>query len=138
MAVKEIVAGKETVVRRRGADWSFHLPYMHRIEVDQENNLVALSMPDSGSTYELGGIEETDDEVIVLLGHESGGHAVGVGEGAPEPGYRLPEIQDEVERLRGRWDNAGLPAHEFIAYGTGETHEDRFRMIRRRLREAGA
>ncbi len=28
---------KETVVRRRGADWSFHLPKMHSIEVDREN-----------------------------------------------------------------------------------------------------
>jgi hypothetical protein len=131
----EIVSGKETVVRRRGADWSFHLPGQHELRVDQEAGHAQLTMPMEGTTYELAGIEETDDEVIIKLGAELSSHATGVGDNVAEPGYRLPEIQEEFDRLRGRWNQAGLPPAEFNAYPAGATHEDMLRLIRRRLRE---
>jgi hypothetical protein len=123
MPENKLVPGKETLVQARGASWCFHLPRMHRIEIDDENRRVSLSTPDSGSTYELAGIEETEDEVILKLGAELSGHAVGVGEHVREPGYRLPLIQDEFERLRGRWTNAGLPEHTFNAWAQGASWE---------------
>ena len=138
MSTNEIVAGKEAVVRRRGADWSFHLPAQHEIEVNAEHNFVSLSMPLAGSTYQLAGITETDDEVIVALGDQLIGHATSVGENVPPTGYPLPEIQDEFERLHGRWTQAGLPQQDFHAYAAGSTHEDKLRDIRRQLREANA
>ncbi len=137
MAENELVPGKVTVVQRRGATWSFHLPRMHRIEVERENGLVTLATPHDGSTYHLAGIEETGDEVIVKLGEEIGGHASGVGEQVAEPGYRLPQIQDEFERLRGRWMNVGLPEQEFNAWAQGASWESHLREIRRRLRGVG-
>jgi hypothetical protein len=133
-----IVPEKETVVRRRGADWSFTLPEFHRIEVDQANKTVHLRTPLEGTTYELAGLEESEDQVIVRLGTELGSHGPpSVGPSGPEPrGYPLPEIQDEFARLTARWERAGFAPHEVHVYPEGATHEDQLRMIRRRLREA--
>jgi len=134
----EIVPGKETVVQALDANWSFHLPHMHRVEIDHENSLVNISTPHDGSIYRLAGLEETDDEVIVKLGEEFAGHAVGTGDFVPAPGYRVPLIQDEFERLHGRWMNAGLPEQVFNAWAQGASRESHLHEIRRRLREAGA
>jgi hypothetical protein len=135
MPENELVPGKETVVRRRGSTWSFHLPRTHRIELDIESAQVTLSTPHDGSVYELARIEETNDEVIVKLGDEIVGHSSGVGDSVPPPGYRPPEIQDEFERLRGRWTSAGLPQQELDAWAQGASYESHLREIRRRLRE---
>ena len=134
----EIVPGKETVVRKPGAGWSFHLPERHTIEVDQEEGLVHLKMPDQGTTYHLAGVEETADEVIVKLGDRMVWHGpTSVGENVLEArGYLLPEIQEEFERIKSRWIAAGLPEQEVHAYAQGSTHEDQLAMLRRRLREA--
>jgi hypothetical protein len=129
-----IVPGKETVVRRRGANWSFTLPEQHRIRINNEHRTVRLETPLEGTTYELAGVEETDDEVIVRLGAEISRGGVGAG---GERGYPLPEIQDERARLQARWERLGLPIGEFHAYPQGATHEDKLRELRRRLREAG-
>lgn len=133
-----LVPGKETVVRAPGADWAFHLPERHTIEVSDD--VVALATPLEGSTYELRGMEEVDDEVVVRLGAELGRH--GPPSSRPEVaearGYPLPAIQEEFERLRGRWKQAGLPEQEFNAYPQGATHEDQLRALRRKLREARA
>lgn len=135
----EIVPGKETVVRKRGANWSFHLPRRHTIEVDRENGHVHLNMPDQGTTYFLAGVEETDDEVIVSLGEPMIWHGpTSIGDQVLETtGYPLPEIQDEFERIKGRWLAAGLPEQEVHAYGQGSTHEDQLARLRRRLRKVG-
>jgi hypothetical protein len=128
--------GKETIVRRRGATWSFHLLKMHSIEVDRENRLVSLNMPLQGTTYTLDDIEEDEEEVIVSLGSEIGRHDAGVGNTPSElRGYPLPEIQEEFERLRGRWTAVGLPEAEFDVWAERSSHEDQLRKIRRRLRE---
>lgn len=136
---RKIVPGKETVVRRQGADWSFHLPRRHSIRVDRENREVHLDMPLQGSMFELAGIEETGDEVIVKLGPLLGSHGPpGVGDNVPEPvGYPLPLIQDEFERLKGRWIRAGLPEQQVHAYAQGSSHEDQLAWLRKRLREVG-
>lgn len=133
----EIVRGKETVVRRPGANWSFHLPKRHTIEVDRDEGIVHLSMPDQGTTYHLAGVEETADEVIVKLGERMLWHGpTSMGNSVLEAfGYPLPEIQDEFERIKGRWIAAGLPEQEVHAYAQGSTHEDQLTMLRRRLRE---
>lgn len=133
-----IVPGKETVVRRPGAEWSFHLPRRHGIEIDQENGTVHLKMPLQGTTYELAGIEETADEVVVRLGPELGSHGPPwVGDSPPAPtGYPLPLIQEEFERIKGRWRAAGLPEQQVHAYAQGSSHEDQLARLRRKLREA--
>lgn len=138
MPPNEIVPGKETVVQKRVANWAFHLPAQHTIEVDHDNNTVTLAQPDSGSTYELAGIEETEHEVVVKLGAEKTGHATGVGPRVPRPGYRLPEVQDEFERLRDRWRNAGLPEQQFNAWAQGASWGSHLQEIRQALREAPA
>lgn len=140
MSANEIVAGKETVVRRPAAGWSFHLPEQHVIEVNRDENFVALSMPGAGGVYGLSSFTETDDEVIVEVDSVIVAHATGVGEqpGDATDGYPFPEIHDEFERLHGRWQRAGLPEQGFHAYAPGSTHEDKLRDIRRQLREANA
>jgi hypothetical protein len=132
-------AAKETVVRRPGAGWSFTIPYGHEVNVDDVNRQVHLGTPQSGSLYELAGVEQTEDETIVLLGDKLGDHGPpSVGDvGTPPLGYWLPEIQDEFDRLRVRWQRAGFELQEFNAYAPGSTQEDQLRMIRRRLREVG-
>ncbi len=129
----------ETVVRRHGAGWSFTIPYGHQVKVDVVHRQVHLGTPQSGSLYELAGVEQTEDETIVLLGDKLGDHgppSVGEAE-SPALGYRLPEIHDEFDRLRTRWQRAGLGLQEFNTYAPGSTHEDQLRKIRRRLREVG-
>jgi hypothetical protein len=132
----EIFPGKETVVRKQDADWSFHLPKGHTIQVDREAGVVHLNMPDQGTTYELGGIEETEEEVIVTVGQQMMWHGpTSVGDAVLETtGYSLPDIQEEFERIRGRWVAAGLPEQQVHAYAQGSTHEDQLAMLRRRLR----
>lgn len=126
-------------MRRRGAEWSFTLPDGHEITIDQQAQTVSLSMPGEGSTYELAGIEETDSEVAVKLGPKIGSHTTGTGQPMKWPkGYPLPEIQDEFERLKGRWLRAGLPQQEFDAWPRGATHETQLASIRARLREEPA
>ena len=132
----ELVQGKETVVRRRGAEWSFTLPDRHDLAIDQEAHTVSLSMPGEGSAYELAGIEETDSEVIVQLGPEIGSHTTGTGQPMKWPkGYPLPE-SGRVQRLKARWLRAGLPQQEFDAWAQGATHESQLSRIRARRREA--
>lgn len=121
-------------MRRPGANWSFTLPEGHTIEI--EDDVVTLrAMPHASSRYRLERVEETDEERIVHLGRL---HARSGGPPKPEitrpEGYPLPEIQDEIERLRTRWRDAGLPEQGFTAYGEGETHEEHLREIRRTLR----
>jgi hypothetical protein len=124
---------KETVVRRPGAGWSFTIPYKHEVVVDEANGTVVLRTPMQGTTYSLAGVTDEGDERIVLLGRELGRN--GPPNMSPPIGYVLPEIQDEFNRLRTRWDQAGLDRQVFDAYAPGSGHEDQLRMIRRRLRE---
>lgn len=43
--MNEVVPGKETVVRRAGATWSFALREGETIKVDRDAGTVTLSMP---------------------------------------------------------------------------------------------
>gem|GEM_PF-3419828 len=135
---RSVMPGKETVVRRHGSDWSFTLPEQHSIRIDHQKGWVRLGTPSGGSTFLLNGLDETDGEAIVSLGDEvAGAGPVSVGPIVSDArGYPLPEIQDELERLRARWVRAGYPEHEFNAYSQGSTHEDQLRRIRARLRVA--
>jgi hypothetical protein len=136
---RTIVAGKETVLRRRGADWSFHLPERHTVELTDDGHYINVATPQESSLYKVDRVDDSDpEEVVVFLGEEHGkAGPPSFGPGVAEArGYPLPEIQDEFERLRARWRNAGLDEQEFIAYPAGATHEDKLREIRRRLRQA--
>lgn len=135
---REIVPGKETAVRRPGASWSFALSPGDEIRIDRDAGTVSLEAPDQGTTWYLDGIEETDEEVIVKLGSEMVTHGpTAIGDARIEViGYRLPEIQDEFERIKQRWLAAGLPEQEAHAYAQGSTHEDQLAMLRRKLRAA--
>lgn len=142
-AEQMLVPGKESVVRRQGSTWGFTLPEQHTIEVDESNGNVAISTPGEGSDFRLDRIEETDDEVIVYLGDELGRHgpAAVVGEGEPLPparGYPFPEIQDEIQRLRSRWIQAGGAGADFDAWAQGDDWETYLRRMRRELREVDA
>ena len=135
------IAGRETVVRRPGADWSFHLPKGHNARwADRDETMVTVRTGTQGSTHLLAGTDTTaaPDEVVVILGELRGDFGPGAGSAdRPErSGYPFPEIQDELERLRVRWLVVGLPEAEFNAYPAGAVHEDQLRLIRRRLREA--
>jgi hypothetical protein len=139
-AENTIVAGKETVIRRRGATWEFHLPHGHEIQLDPSNQIVMLSIPSQSSGYVLDGLEETAEEVVVCLGEEhgrSGPPTVGDGPISPALGYPLPLIQDEFERLASRYEEAGLPRQEIHAYAQGSGHGEQLRFLRKRLRDAG-
>jgi hypothetical protein len=124
-------------VRRPGADWSFHLPSRHTIDVSEDGRYVSLGAAGEGSTYRLERVDNSNpDEQVVFLGEEVG--RVGGGgwgnENREIRGYPFPEIQTEFERLRVRWLDAGLPEQQFSAWPSGATHEDQLRRIRRRLR----
>jgi hypothetical protein len=136
---RTLVAGKETVVRRHGADWSFHLPEQHAIEITPDKRYVTVSTPLEGSLYAVERIDDSDpEEVVVYLGEEHGksGPTFSAGDQPVPPvrGYPLPEIQDEFARLKVRWLQAGRSEQEFTAYPQGATHEDQLRRIRKRLR----
>ena len=131
----ELVPGKETVVRRRGADWSFQLPREHTLRVEGE--LVFLRTPQAGSIFKLIGTEERGDEVIVRLGGalrhlgpDGAGERV-----VAETGYPLPELEAEVARLGARWEEAGLSVPYFNAWPAGPPNERHLAELRRRLRE---
>jgi hypothetical protein len=91
-----------------------------------------MSFPASGSAP----TASDPDEVVVSLGTQHGWSGP-PSYGAQSPaatGYPLPLIQDEFDRLRTRWEDAGLDRQEFDAYDRGESHEDKLRNIRRTLR----
>ena len=132
-----IVAGKETVIRRAGEDWSFGLPDGHTVQLTDDGKYVSLEVRLGGSS--LFAVERVDDsdpeEVVVFLGAQHGYAGPPTFGEIESRGYPLPEIQDERERLRSRWLEAGLDEQDFDAYARGESHEDRFRTIRRALRQ---
>jgi len=133
-----VVRGKETLIRRRGADWSFHLAARHTVELTDDRRYVTLSAPLGGlSLFRVDRIDETDpEEVVIFVGdqHAQAGPATFGDEPVEPMGYPLVEHQDEIERLRQRWRSAGLADQEFNAYGRGESHDDRLKSIRRTLR----
>jgi hypothetical protein len=135
----EIVPGRETVVRRHGARWSFHLPDQHRIELTEDRRHANLSTPDASTLFEVERIDESEpQEAIVVLGEPQAQVGASSEGGPPEAlGYPLPEIQDEFDRLRARWREAGLDEQEFNAWARGSTHEGQLRRLRRKLREVG-
>jgi hypothetical protein len=134
---RTLVPGKETVVRRLGANWAFHLPEQHRVELISEGRYVVLGTPLEESIFEVDHIDDSDpEEVVIYLGEpkgESGPPAWG--DQVPEPrGYPLPKIQEEFERLRGRWRNARLNDQDFDAWAQGASWEDKLRSLRHQLR----
>ncbi len=101
-----------------------------------------LSAPHGGSgIYELKEIDvSVPDEAAVILGQEHGrsGSSTAGGTASELHGYPFPAIQDEFERLRQRWREAGLNETEFDAWPAGAAYEDQLRRIRKALREAEA
>jgi hypothetical protein len=137
---RTIVLGKETVVQRRGANWSFHLPDRHEIELTDDRGYVTLATPDQSSLFAVERIDDSDpEEVVVYLGEQHGEAGPPLYSDQVQPeilGYPLPEIQDEFERLHARWTEAGLSEQHFNAWPQGVGHEDQLRLLRRRLRVA--
>lgn len=133
---------REVVVRPRGANWSFHLPEQHTVEVTEDRRYVNLSMPGRSTLFLIERIDESDpEEVVIYLGEGRAWSGPGswLSEGVPRAdGYPLPQIQDEFDRLKARWRAAGLDEQRFIAYAQGASHEDHLRMLRRTLRSVAA
>ena len=123
---------KEIVVYRGG--WGFRLPAQHTIRLNQEGELVAVSMPQRGGTYPLERVEETEDEFQVYVGPggPSSGHALG---DLPTE-YPFPTIDEEIERLRLAWIGAGLRETDFNAWAQGASWDSHTTAIRARLRAA--
>lgn len=134
--------GREVVIRPPGADWSFHLPEQHTVEVTEDRRYVNLSMPGRSTLFLVARIDESDpEEIVICLGEGRAwlGPGSWLSEGVPRgEGYPLPQIQDEFDRLKARWLAAGLDEQRFIAYARGDSHEDHLRMLRRTLRSVGA
>jgi hypothetical protein len=124
---------KEIVVFRGG--WGFRLPEQHSIRVNEVDRLVDVSMPQRGGTYALDRVEETSDEyrVFVASGGPFSGHAVG---DLPAE-YPFPTIDEEIERLRISWINAGLSETDFNAWAQGASWDSHTSAIRSRLRATG-
>lgn len=134
---RTIVTGKETAIRRGGEDWSFGFPDAHTVYLTGDGNYVSLEVPLGGSSvFAVERIDDSDpEEVVVFLGAQHGYAGPPTFGQVETGGYPLPEIQDERERLRSRWLDAGLDEEDFNAYARGESHEDRFRSIRHTLRQ---
>jgi hypothetical protein len=125
----EVVPGRETLVRRRGVSWSFHLPHQHRIELSEDRSYANLSTPETSTTFAVERIDESyPEEVVVMLGDAQVAEA---------NGYPLPEIRDEFDRLRARWRAAGLDEEEFNSWAQGSTNENQLQRLRKKLRDVG-
>lgn len=123
---------KEIVVYRGG--WGFRLPSQHTILVNEGDRLVAVSMPQRGGTYTLERVEETGEEYRVHLaaGGPHSGHVLG---DLPAE-YPFPTIDEEIERLRLAWINAGLRETDFNAWAQGASRNSHTTAIRAQLRAA--
>jgi hypothetical protein len=120
---------KEIVVYRGG--WGFRPPEQHTIRINEPDRLVDLSMPQRGGTYSLERVEETDDEyrVYVAPGGPFSGHAIG---DLPAE-YPFPTIDEEIDRLRIAWLNAGLRETDFNAWGQGASWDSHTTWLRARF-----
>ena len=120
---RRIESDKEIVVYRGG--WGFVLPEQHQVSVNEAAAHVDLHMPQAGGVYDLEGVEETDDEVRVYVG--AGGPHVGSALGNIPVGYPFPEIQHELDALRGRMIRASGTRYTDRVHGArGPTHEQQF------------
>jgi hypothetical protein len=135
---RTIEEGKETVVRAPGRNWSFHLPKGHGVELAANGRSVVLAAGGMSSIYTVDGIEHLDPGEVVLRLGELRGKSGPASSGFPVEahGYPIPMIQEEFDRLRERWANAGLNEQEFNAWEQGSDWERQLRRIRARLREA--
>ncbi len=138
---------KEIVIYRGG--WGFRLPDQHAVSINAEDAHVDLHMPQAGGVYELERVEETDDELRVYV--RPGGPLVSTAMGTTiETGYPFPTIDEELERLRARWENAAGPRLEdpdrerralrqrFEASAQGDDFDRRTERMRAMIRELRA
>ena len=129
-------ANEETVVRKQGDSFAFKLPDGHQLELldsqdEQGRRLARIGTPGSGEeTVSVVSIEEREGEVEYVL--ERAGAAPSAGQ--QPAGYPWPLIQEEQERLKMQWADAGGNVSQFAAWRPGTTDEAQFRNWRRGIR----
>jgi hypothetical protein len=134
---------KEILVYRGG--WGFSLPDQHTVRVHEKGNMVSVHMPQRGGTYSLERIRETDDELRVFVA--PGGPIVAGSVGHVEPGYPFPTIDEELQHLRTRWEQAGGASlgdrihgdpgarQQFEAWAQGDDYDAKTTRMRDAVRE---
>lgn len=131
------VEEREIVIRRSGASFAFSLPYGTAFEIDDSQDdrgrpLARIGVPGAaGETVAVAQIVERDGEIEFIV--ESTGVASSVGR--QPPGYPWPQVQDEHERLRVRWEEAGGRPTDFLAWRQGASWDSQFAEWRARIRE---
>ena len=127
---------RETVIRKQGDSFAFKLPDGHELELldshdEQGRQLARIGIPGSGGeTVSVLSIEEREEEIEYLLERAGAAHSIG----AQPVGYPWPLIQEEQERLKMQWADAGGNVSQFAAWRPGTTHEAQFRDRRRGIR----
>lgn len=115
----------------KSGDFSFVLPVNHEVVFDRNSDppAVTLRRPgDRGSTsFELLGEKRTADEAFVEVGRA-------LSQEADSP-YEMPRVQDEFERLRQRWRQAGGNETEFNAWAQGESVHEHLTWLRTKIRD---
>jgi hypothetical protein len=134
---------KEVVVYRGG--WGFSLPDQHKVKVNESDRLVRLEMPQARGTYPLDRIEDTGDELRLYLG--AGGPLQAFESERIGPGYGFPTIDDELVRLRARYERAGgagradvmhsgrVARQQFEAWAQGDDWDAKTTRMRAAVRE---
>jgi hypothetical protein len=126
-----IVAGKQTVVEPEGRGWAFHLPPAHRVTVRPDQATVSLTSPGAGGMYAVRKIREDEEEVrIVVASKPQAAHGLP----GQEPGYKFPEIQEELARLKALYASLGGDLAKAEAWAPGADHDSHTSELRREIR----
>jgi len=131
------IEAREIVIRRCGGSFAFSLPHGNTFEIldsqDKRARLLArIGVPGAaGETVAVAEIVERDGEIEYIV--EPAGVSSSVGR--QPPGYSWPQVQDEHERLRVRWEAAGGRPTDFLAWRQGASWDSQFAEWRARIRE---
>ena len=131
------VEEREIVIKRSGGSFAFSLPYGNTFEIldsqdERGRPLARIGMPGAaGETVALAQTIEREGEIEYVVDPTGIASAVG-----RQPlGYPWPQVQDEHERLRVRWEAAGGRPTDFLAWRQGASWESQFTEWRARIRE---
>src|SRR5262249_34529248 len=96
---------KQVVVYGNG--WGFVLPQGHTIRLNINGGQVSLGTGGSGGTYDVERVDDSDANEYRVFMAPGGASATRSLPGQFAEGYPFPTIDVELDRLRGRWEDAG-------------------------------
>ena len=121
---------REIVIRRQGDTFGFKLPESHQLELREGEDVQGRRLADlraagnGGETVTVVSIDERDEEIEYVVEPT----------GDEPTGYPWPVLQEEQERLKMQWADAGGNVSQFAAWRPGTSQESQFREWRAAIR----